>query len=564
MEDEDLFEGRSLAEYWACFRRRKSFIAITAGLIVLAALVLALILPPVYASTATILIEEPEVPDSLVPTTISRDPEQRLRSVEQRVMTTQNLMQIVSKFNLFARDRESVPASDLAERIRKHTTLKLVNSDDDAARRNPQNSELIAFTLAYDAHDPVVAQQVAGELVTLYLSENARTRQAQAVGTVGFLSSRSDELSSQIRALEAKIADFKTKNAGSLPDDYQPSLQMLSQAQGQITQLLGEQQSAREMQAALQAQLSQIDPNLSVAGPNGQPILSGEALVLQYQALSAKLGENHPQVVSTRRQLQEMGIDPSTISRGALLSQQSQLKQQIADASKSLGPENPQVQALKRELAEVESKLRSAGSAKPSATVNATNPAYVQIQSQLAATTSRLESFAREEDTLRARISDLNQRISREPEVERAYADLKRTYDDAVARYQELTSKRSEAELSSSLETERKGEKFSVIEPPDLPDHTAKPVRKMVLLIGMILAGVAGLGGAIGLDAISGRIYGRRQLARAFGALPLIAIPAFASPAARARQHPWDRLGPWLGKALKLVPRWAATSAHNP
>ncbi len=53
--------------------------------------------------------------------------------------------------------------------------------------------------------------------------------------------------------------------------------------------------------------------------PNGQQVLSGEALRLQYLALSAKLGENNPEVVKVRRQMEAMGINPATAaSRPAL------------------------------------------------------------------------------------------------------------------------------------------------------------------------------------------------------------------------------------------------------
>src|SRR5262249_35279476 len=157
----------------------------------------ALFLPPTYRSTSTILIEEPEVPSNLVQSTVTKNGDDELRSIQERVMTTQNLMGVIDKFNLFRAERNTVPATVLAYRLRQKASLPFGRAP--ANRGNDPTT--IAFTVAFDSRDPVLAQQIDNEIVTLSLSENARSRQEQAQGTVGFLTAEGQQLADQVKQL---------------------------------------------------------------------------------------------------------------------------------------------------------------------------------------------------------------------------------------------------------------------------------------------------------------------------------------------------------------------------
>jgi uncharacterized protein involved in exopolysaccharide biosynthesis len=540
MDDDDLFESRSIGEYVATFRRRRLFVLLTGSTIFTLALLAALFWPALFVSSATILIEEPEVPDTLVRSTILSDQDERLKSIQERVMTTQNLMGIIDKFNLFRSDRNSVPATDLAHRIRKRTKLSLVGANANGSRNDRTRSDTIAFTLSFGARDPASAQQVTNEIVTLYLSENARARQAQAGGTVGFLSAEAQRLADQIRTLESRLADFKTKYSGGLPEQFQLNMQLLDRAEQRLSELMRQQESSRERQAFLQTQLAQLDPNLPIAMPNGEPILSGETLRLQYISLSAKLGENNPAVIKVRRQMEAMGVNPdATATRAALSIQHAEFEKQLAYARQKYGVSHPEVQRLERQVAAIKTEIAALAPATSAFELQgATSPTYIQIRSQLAAETIDLQGLAKQEADLRVRLDSLSTRLLNSPQIERDYMELKRNYDSTVAQYRELTSKQSDAELANSLETERKGERFSVIEPPDFPITPVAPNRTVILVFGTLLALMMSLGGAIGLDTLSGRIYGRRQLANLVGANPVAIVPYFAA-LPRDRHKPW-------------------------
>ena len=65
-------------DYFEILKRRKWSLILPALIILLAAAVVALALPSIYKSTATILIEEQEIPADFVATTVTSFVEQRL------------------------------------------------------------------------------------------------------------------------------------------------------------------------------------------------------------------------------------------------------------------------------------------------------------------------------------------------------------------------------------------------------------------------------------------------------------------------------------------------------
>src|ERR1700693_4127526 len=91
-----------LLSYW---RRRRTFLLV-AGVTFAAAVTLALLLPATYRSTATILIEQQEIPQELVRSVITSFADQRVQVISQRVMTTQNLMGLIQRYNLYAKKRD--------------------------------------------------------------------------------------------------------------------------------------------------------------------------------------------------------------------------------------------------------------------------------------------------------------------------------------------------------------------------------------------------------------------------------------------------------------------------
>ena len=199
-------EGLGLADYLGILRRRIWYLIIPAILIFVVAAAVAAWMPATYRSTATILIEQQQIPQDLVRSTVTSYADQRVQTISQRVMTTANLSKIIEKYNLFADERKSQSMQTVVNRMRSNVKLEMVDAKVVDPRSGSAKQATIAFTLSFDSASPKQAQQVANEMVSLFLDENLRKRQEAARETSAFLQGEAERLAGQIADLEAKVA----------------------------------------------------------------------------------------------------------------------------------------------------------------------------------------------------------------------------------------------------------------------------------------------------------------------------------------------------------------------
>src|SRR5918995_487791 len=80
-------------------------------------------------ATATILIEEPDVPADLVKSTVSTFANDRLQVIQQRVMTSQHLNEIIDRFDLYPEEQKTMPRSALINMMRSQVELEVVSAN---------------------------------------------------------------------------------------------------------------------------------------------------------------------------------------------------------------------------------------------------------------------------------------------------------------------------------------------------------------------------------------------------------------------------------------------------
>ncbi len=127
------------------------------------------------------------------------------------------------------------------------------------------------------------------------------------------------------------------------------------------------------------------------------------------------------------------------------------------------------------------------------------------------------------------------------PQVEREYRALALDYENALAKYREIKAKEMEARLAEALETGRKGERFTLIEPPLLPEEPIRPNRLAILFLGMVFSFAGGIGGAAVSESLDSSVRGARGVAALVGAPPLASIPTIENEADRRRRL-WKRI----------------------
>ena len=218
---------KSLSDYLSIAWRRKFLILIPFVVVLAITVLTVLLLPAVYHSKGTILIESQQIPQELIKTTITSFADERIQVIKQRIMTSQQLLSIIKKFNLYSDEINKTARSEILDDMRNRIVIDRVSANVQNRRRGA--SALIAFTVAFEHQSPALAQKVANELVTLFLDENIRSRTAGAAETTAFLQKEGDRLKSQIEVMEEQIATYKQQNKGSLPDNLRINLQRIEE-----------------------------------------------------------------------------------------------------------------------------------------------------------------------------------------------------------------------------------------------------------------------------------------------------------------------------------------------
>ncbi len=532
---------KSPRDYWFAIKRRKARLILPALAIAVIAVVVAMTLPPVYRSTGTVLIEEPEVPREFVQSTITSFAAQRLQVIRQRVMTTQNLIEIIKKFDLFPDERRSRPIQQIAHDFREKIALDLVSAEVVDPRSGRATTATIAFNISYDHGHPAVAQQVANELVSLYLNENLRDRREKAAEATGFLSEEGKRLGAVVSEMEKQLAEFKRRNAGQLPEQLEVNLRLIERTEGEMLQIAQRLQSLKERKILLRSELAQLSPYGSTgAGADGvySPVGKLKSLQTRYISMTGVYGDQHPDVIKMRREIEALEKQAGSGADATVLrSQLTRISTDLISAKKKYGLKHPDVVKLERQSASLRAaiaKLKN-GPQRP-AEAQADNPAYIMVMAQFKTAESEIQSLVTRRKSLVKSLEAYEKRVLQTPEAERQFLTLKRDYENAFSKYKEVRAKLLQAQMAQSLETERKSERFSLIEPPERPSEPIRPNRIAILFIGLVFAGVAGVGNVFLAESMDEAVYGAKQLAHAFGSAPLVVIPIMKSSEEQKRR----------------------------
>jgi uncharacterized protein involved in exopolysaccharide biosynthesis len=527
-------------DYIAILRRRKwSFLVPTFALFFLS-VAAALLWPPTYRSTATVLVEESEVPEDLVDTLISDYVERRLEAITRRVMVTDNLIGIIERYGLYPEERQARPITEIVEMMREDILVDTISAEIVDPRTGRKGEATVAFQLSFDYGTPETAQRVANELVSLYLNENLRQRREKATETTKFLGDERERVEQRIAELEKQLGDFKTANNGALPEQLPYNQQMVARSEQELSDLNRQMQSLRDRETYLSAQLALIEPNRIYAGGAQQYMTAGaqvEAARAELTTLTARYGPSHPDVVNARRELTALEqMTGSGVGTSALQAERDRLAAEVDALRARYTEDHPDVRRALRQLESVEAGLRAAPRSGGGGASRPDNPAYLALQAQLEGVRTEIASYQPQRQYLTERLRHYQELVARTPVVEQEYNRLQRGLSDSIAQRDDLLARETTAQLGQALESELKAERFSLIEPPNLPTEPEKPQRLLIVLVGFVLSMGGGVGTVALRQALDDSVSDARDVAAIIGIEPLGLVPRIVTPADQARR----------------------------
>ena len=421
-------------DYMAVLKRRKWSLVLPAALVLLISVAVALILPPVYKSVSTILIEEQEIPANFVTSTVTSYAEQRLQSIHQRIMSTSRLLEIITRLDLYKDLRQKATTEEVIDKMREDISLDYISAEVVDRKTGRPATATIAFTLSYESKEsPATVQKVANILASLFLEENLQVRERQAMEATTFLGDERKKVKKSLDEIEQKIAQFKEEHINELPEVLQVNLQSRHNVQASKERLSEQLRSLKEREGGLMSDLANLSPKMEM-----EDVKRLESLKLELNRLEARFTDQYPDVIKT-----------------------------------------------KEEIAKLTTKIGSNEETNPGGLPD--NPAYINLSSQLSSVQAEIKSVKRQYNDLERNEDNLNKWIDATPRVEETYNALLSERRNKQAKFDDLSQKLMEANVAYGLEKDQKGERFTLIDPARLPEKPDKPNRLAILLIGIVL-----------------------------------------------------------------------------
>lgn len=454
-----------------------------------------------YEASTMILVQPQRVPTSYIRSVVSSSIGERLSTISQQVLSRSNLEQIIDQFGLYENSTGMYQEDKIAG-LRKRIKVKI--------ERVRGGSE--AFSISFTGSEPQRVMRIANTLASYFMDENLKVREAQAIGTSEFLDSELKKTQKRLEEKEQKLAAFRAKYLGGLPDELETNLRTLDRMQKQVTD---KAMVLREINNSI----SQLDSQISsMAAINGNSGLGGsdfqsfnfdefegggeddaalQAAQKNYESLLLRYTEKHPDVKKLKKIIEKL---------------KKNIEAEKGEDSHLAEPNEENLQGMGWD---------------PVAPLKAQ-------RTQLVAEANNVQA---EVSALQDKMTIYQQRVEDTPKRELELQSLKRDYGNIRDVYNSLLDRKLEAELSVNMEKKQKGEQFRILDHARLPEKPISPNVKMMFLLS-IASGLGLGGGAIFLKELLNFSVIRRddQIETELGLPILASIPPLEKPGDRKKQ----------------------------
>jgi polysaccharide chain length determinant protein (PEP-CTERM system associated) len=442
----------TIEDYAGILKRRFWLISASTVLVLVASVGISFILPPQYVSQTLVLIEQQKVPEDYVKPVVAEDLGARLASMKEQILSRSRIQPIIERFDLYA--GKNYTMDDRVDLTRKAIGINPIRSE--------QAHGMPGFFISFKAKDPHTAQQVCGEITSLFVTANLNARQESAEGTTDFLKQQLAEAKRNLDDQDAKLAAFEQKNIGRLP--------------GQTVQL-GNMSVA--MGSANQSTLQALTTQLSAATQSVSRLQQEETFL---EAMIAQQTQDAAH------------IDPATGT--SLDTLRTQLKDAIAQQKQLetlYTPDYPEVVSIKRRVASLRAEIAHESTEPPKAAAgqkSTDTPQLQQLKAQLRGVKQSLASSKLEQAQIGQQVRAYEAKIESSPMIEQEYKQVTRDHETALQFYNTLLTKMNESSMATALEHRQQGEQFRVMDAPNLPDSPTFPNR-LAFAGGGFVAGLA-------------------------------------------------------------------------
>jgi polysaccharide chain length determinant protein (PEP-CTERM system associated) len=488
MQDHD---RRSIASLLTEVWRRRKWLGIVLFMMPAAALLsLAVNLPNLYSSTATVLVEQQQIPEGFVKHSVTGEADTRLNLIREKLLNRAGLLELISRFNLYPELRRKAPEEAVVERMRKDIVLELK----ELQRQVYGRDGTFGFKVSYRGRDPETVASVANTLATQYVEENLKMRTHQASETTLLLKKQLDDIKRRHEDDERKIAAFKQRHMGELPEQIDVNLSTLGRLNQELTSNSEHQMRVLERKERLGKQLFDLNsgvPATSVYNPDSMTHHL-EKLRTELTELRTRASAKHPDVIRVQGEI-------AAIEK-ALEEQAREAKLDPAQATAVLAsPED-----IKHALRELDHELKS---------------------------------LKADEQRLRGEVATIQRRVERSPQHAQEFQQLERDYKMTKDLYFSLLQRYEDAQLAETMEQAKHVGQMRIVDPAMPSRAPVAPSRLKLMLGALALSLGLSIGGMMMMEQRDQSFHDVESL-RNFTKVPiLVRVPAIVTKADRLRNY---------------------------
>ena len=429
--------------------------------------VIAFMLENTFQSVAILQIVPQQISPELIQNISAQDATDRINGMAQSIESRNTLTAIINNYGLYKSELKSEPLQDVIERMKNAIEIRPLLGVTGVS--NIPGKNLPAMEVGFSYRDKYIAQRVCQDLISRFM--NAGTE--QSLGTLeaanNFLNDQTEQAKRTLDQIERKLAEYRNKNAGRLPEELQTNLSQMNVLENRASTL-------SEAATRNAAQRMMLDSELRIARDRLTSLKPGN--LVQNQKV-AELDKEIDQLQNTL----------------------ASMKDQFTD-------DYPDVQAARDRLASLKKQREEAAKEKPEKTDASAEPSdnpmlnkerldaqgsVEQIQAQIKANTLEAATIKRQMNAVNGALSSYESRISGGRTGDKDYGDLIQDREVAEKQYYDFEAKRQKTATALDLERRKQGETLELLDSASLPSEPKSPKRTIIIPLGAVGGLVIGL-----------------------------------------------------------------------
>lgn len=236
----------TLIYYLLVLRRQRMVAGAILGSVLLAAVVLAFVLPPVYETKGQLLFKQPNSTTALV----GLDNELgRLSALNNRNSPVDNeaeillspplVRRVIKELSLTGKDGQPLEADDFLK------IMKVVNV---------KGTDILELT--YTGYEPALNEKIINQLMGYYLANNVQINRAEAVSARRFIEGQLPKVEANVARAELALRQFRESNRiVDLPEEARSVVGVITSLDNQVAGLKSDVSDAQAQRQALQTRL---------------------------------------------------------------------------------------------------------------------------------------------------------------------------------------------------------------------------------------------------------------------------------------------------------------------